>query len=182
MDDQFCLGEIIRVCPLRIFHKDIYLCIYDGFNFAILSNTAKRGRGKVNEAQSIPDRLPFETWRDYLKVYWKLPIFSIPNAWNTNNMTIRSFSRLISTRKGWAQIGRVALASAVHALVVGWVGTQIRHSFYAYEVIVAASLTVWLLTVSLFWHHGSRNDAVIAAVTGGYVVLLHVVMYSRLLP
>lgn len=97
-------------------------------------------------------------------------------------MTIRSFSRLISTRKGWVQIGKVAQASTVHALAVGWLGTQIRHSYYAYELIVATSLTVWLLTMSLFWHHGSRNDAFISAVTGGYVVLLHVVMYSRLLP
>ncbi len=97
-------------------------------------------------------------------------------------MTIRYLHDLFLTSKGLLRIGKLVLVAACHGLSIGWLGAQISGTAYAYEVIVAATLTMWLLATALLWRRCSRNDAVISAVAGGYIVLLQVVMYSRLLP
>lgn len=97
-------------------------------------------------------------------------------------MTIRYFHDLFLTYKGLLRLGKIALVAACHGLFIGWLSAQVSGTAYAYEVIVAVTLTVWLLTTAFIWRRCSRNDAVISAVAGGYIVLLQVVMYSRLLP
>ncbi len=96
-------------------------------------------------------------------------------------MFVRHLRFLVTSRRGLMHLLNIGLSACGHALVIGWLGTKVSGSGFGFESLLVASLALWLLSAVFAWHRGGRYEAIISAGVGGYIFLLHVVIYSQLM-